>query len=259
MANCYQRLGMAGEAEDFFTDALSSYRRVEDRVGIAYVYNNLGLLHKNACRWNRALASLSKSLELAKSLGLSQHLIRVQLNLGVVHAKLRHFTDALSVFSNASTMAERLGDQYRLTKAVLMQGRTYTHCGDYGKAEKAILRGQALANELGYGRECALADEYLGELMVARGRPNEALVNLSDALKKIRQLAPEGDVSAEIMRRIADVYYSLGDVEQGFAGGGRGHRDRQQVRRVLRDRVFLPDAGAVQASQGRRRRVDREP
>ncbi len=212
VASCYHRLGMTGEAEDFFMDALSSYRRVEDRVGIAYVYNNLGLLHKNACRWNRAIASLSKSLELAKSLGLTQHLIRVQLNLGVVHAKLRHFTDALSAFSSAATMAERLGDNYKLAKALLMQGRTFALCGEYGKAEKALLRGQTLANELGYGRETALSDEYLGELMIAMGRPREALVNLSNALKKIRQLAPEGDVSAEVMRRMADVYYSLGEI-----------------------------------------------
>jgi transcriptional regulator with GAF, ATPase, and Fis domain/Tfp pilus assembly protein PilF len=213
VANCYHRLGMAGEAEDFFMDALSSYRRVEDRVGIAYVYNNLGLLHKNACRWNRALASLSKSLELAKSLGLTQHLIRVQLNLGVVYAKLRRFTDALSAFSNAATMAERLGDQDKLTKAVLMQGRTYIFCGEHCKAEKLILRGQALANELGYGRESALADEYLGELMIARGRMREGLVNLSNALKKIKLIAPDGDASAEIARRLADVYYALNDVD----------------------------------------------
>jgi transcriptional regulator with GAF, ATPase, and Fis domain/Tfp pilus assembly protein PilF len=212
VANCYHRLGMAGEAEDFFMDALSSYRRVEDRIGIAYVYNNLGLLHKNACRWNRALASLSKSLELAKSLGLTQHLIRVQLNIGVVYAKLRRFTDALSAFSNAATMAERLGDQDKLTKAILMQGRTYTACGEFCKAEKLILRGQALANDLGYGRESVLADEYLGELMIARGRFEEALVNLSNALKKVKQLAPEGDAAAEIVRRLADVYYTLNDL-----------------------------------------------
>jgi transcriptional regulator with GAF, ATPase, and Fis domain/Tfp pilus assembly protein PilF len=214
VANCYHRLGMTGEAEDFFMDALSSYRRVEDRIGIAYVYNNLGLLHKNACRWNRALASLSKSLELAKSLGLTQHLIRVQLNLGVVYAKLRRFTDALSAFSNAAIMAERLGDQDKLTKAVLMQGRTHVLCGDFCKAEKSILRGQALANDLGYGRESALADEYLGELMIARGRYQEALVNLSNALRKVKQLAPEGDAAAEISRRLADVYYALNDTSK---------------------------------------------
>ncbi len=214
VANCYHRLGMAGEAEDFFMDALSSYRRAEDRIGIAYVYNNLGLLHKNACRWNRALASLSKSLELAQSLGLAQHLIRVQLNLGVVHAKLRRFTDALSAFSNAATTAERLGDQAKLTKAILMQGRTHMMCGELSKAEKLILRGQALASEFSYGRESALADEYLGELMIARGRMREALFNLSNAARKAKELAPGGDVSAEIARRLADVYYALGDVDK---------------------------------------------
>jgi transcriptional regulator with GAF, ATPase, and Fis domain len=212
VANCYHRLGMANEAEDFFMDALSSYRRAEDRIGSAYVYNNLGLLHKNACRWNRSLASLHKSLELAQSLGLTQHLIRVQLNLGVVYAKLRRFPDALSAFSNAAAMAERLGDQDKLTKAILMQGRTHVMCGDLCKAEKLILRGQALANDLGYGRESVLADEYFGELMVARGRLKEALVNFTKAAKKAKELAPGGDVSAEIARRLADVYYAMNDI-----------------------------------------------
>jgi tetratricopeptide (TPR) repeat protein len=217
LANCYHRLGLAGEAEEFFMDALSSYRRIEDRVGIAYVYNNLGLLHKNACRWKRAIASLSKSLEIAKSLGLTQHLIRVQLNLGIVYGKLRRFTDALSTFSNAAKTAERFGDNDKLTKAVLMMGRTYLQSGDANKAEKHIVRAQAMANDLGYGRESALADEFLGELMIAKGRVHEALVNLNNGLRKARKIAPEGDVAAEILRRLGDVHYHLSNYKKALA------------------------------------------
>jgi transcriptional regulator with GAF, ATPase, and Fis domain/Tfp pilus assembly protein PilF len=209
LANCYHRLGLSTEAEDFFNDALSSYRRIEHRAGIAYAYNNLGLLHKNACRWNRAIASLSKSLELAKSLGLTQHLIRVQLNLGVVYLKLRRFPDALSSFTNAANMAERFGDRIKFSKAILMQGRTYVQCGEYAKAEKCIIRVQAMANDLGYGREAALADEYLGELMMARGKYPEALVNLNNGLRKARKIAPEGDLTAELLARLAEVHYHL--------------------------------------------------
>jgi two-component system response regulator AtoC len=209
LANCYHRLGLSTEAEDFFMDALSSYRRIEDRVGIAYAYNNLGLLHKNACRWNRAIASLSKSLDLAKSLGLTQHLIRVQLNLGVVYLKLRRFPDALSAFTNAANMAERFGDRSKFTKAILMQGRTYVQCGEFAKAEKCIVRVQAMAGELGYGREAALADEYLGELMMARGRYPEALVNLNNGLCKARKIAPEGDIAAELLARLAETHCRL--------------------------------------------------
>ncbi|MDH3216928.1 MAG: sigma 54-interacting transcriptional regulator [Candidatus Krumholzibacteria bacterium] len=222
LANCYHRLGLSGEAEDFFMDALSSYRRIDYRIGIAYVYNNLGLLHKNACRWNRSLASLSKSLELAKSLGLTQHLIRVQLNLGVVYAKLRRFSDALSAFTSAANMAERVGDQYKLTKALFMQGRTFTQCGDYCKAEKYILRAQTMANDLGYVRESALTDEYLGELMIARGKFEEAMTNLKNALRKSRQFAPEGDVTAEVLRRMADVYLQMNQPQEALKCIGEG-------------------------------------
>jgi len=207
IANCYQRLGLMSEAEDFFMDALSSYRRAEDRIGIAYVYNSLGLLHKNACRWKRALASLSKSLDIAKTIGLSQHLILVQLNLGVVYAKVRRFSDALSAFDAAATGAERFGDQFSLTKALLMTGRTLTMCGNLAKAEKALLRAQAMADELGYARESSLADEYLGDLMIARGEYDCAMTNLRVALAKAQRIAPEGDVVAECLRRIADVQY----------------------------------------------------
>jgi two-component system NtrC family response regulator len=207
IANCYQRLGLLGEAEDFFMDALSSYRRAEDRIGIAYLYNSLGLLHKNACRWKRALASLSKSFDIAKTIGLTQHVILVQLNLGVVYSKLRRFSDAISAFDAAANGAERFGDQFNLTKALLMTGRTLTLCGSYAKAEKALLRGQAMADELGYARESSLADEFLGDLMIARGEYRSAMANLKVALSKAQKIAPEGDVVAECLRRIADVYY----------------------------------------------------
>jgi transcriptional regulator with GAF, ATPase, and Fis domain/Tfp pilus assembly protein PilF len=217
LANCYHRLGLAGEAEEFFMDALSSYRRIEDKVGTAYVYNNLGLLHKNACRWQRAIASLSKSLEIANDLGLTQHLIRVHLNLGIVYGKLRRFSEALSSFATASNMAERFGDNFKLTKAILMEGRTYVQCGEVKKAEKFIVRGQVMANDAGYGRESALADEYLGELMIARGRYHEALVNLNNGLRKARKIAPEGDVTAEILRRLADVHYQLSNYQKALA------------------------------------------
>ena len=224
IANSYQRLGLAAEAEEFFMDALSSYRRAEDRVGIAYVYNSLGLLHKNACRWTRALASLAKSFDLAKTLGLSQHLIVVQLNLGVVYSKLRRFEDAISAFDAAASGAERFGDQASLTRALLMLGRTHVARGTLGRGEKALLRAQAMADELGYERESALADEYLGELMIARNDLRCAHANLSSALDKGRRLAPQGDIVAESLRRFADVQYRTGAVSDALISIEEGLR-----------------------------------
>jgi transcriptional regulator with GAF, ATPase, and Fis domain/Tfp pilus assembly protein PilF len=217
IGHCYLRLGLYGEAEEFFQDALSSYRRVENRVGIAYAYNNLGVLHKNACRWNRALASLSKSLDIAKTVGLTQQLIAVQKNLGVVYGKLRRFPEAISSFTSAINIAERFGDQLLLTRALLMIGRTYVAAGEPAKAEKMIVRGQTMAEELGYAREATLAAEYLAELMISRGRFEDALVNLRKALKDARAIAPQGDMTAESLRRLADIEYLLNRPREALA------------------------------------------
>jgi transcriptional regulator with GAF, ATPase, and Fis domain len=228
IANCYQRLGLVAEAEEFFMDSLSSYRRAEDRVGIAYVYNSLGLLHKNACRWSRALSSLTKSLDLAKTLGLSHHLVVVQLNLGVVYSKMRRFEDAISACDAAAAGAERLGDQISLTRALLMLGRTQVARGLTGRGEKALLRAQAMAVDGGYQRESALADEYLGELLMARQDYRGALANLDAALEQGRRLAPEGDVVAETLRRVGDVQYRLGTFQEALATIEEGLRIANQ-------------------------------
>ena len=209
IGHSYLRLGLYGEAEEFFQDALSSHRRAENRVGISYAYNNLGVLHKNACRWNRALASLSKSLEIAKTVGLTQQMIAVQTNLGTVYAKTRQFPQAISLFSNVIQTSERFGDQLRLTKALLMLGRTQVAAGEHAKAEKVLVRAQAMAEELGYTREATLAAEYMGELMIARGRYQDALANLRRALKEARAIAPQGDMTAESLRRLADVEFLI--------------------------------------------------
>ncbi|HSG28031.1 MAG TPA: tetratricopeptide repeat protein, partial [Candidatus Krumholzibacterium sp.] len=69
IANCYFRLGKHEEAEQFYLDALSSYRRINDKVGESFVMNNLGLFHKNACRWGRALQFLNKALSICEEVG----------------------------------------------------------------------------------------------------------------------------------------------------------------------------------------------
>jgi transcriptional regulator with GAF, ATPase, and Fis domain/tetratricopeptide (TPR) repeat protein len=246
----YLRSGLQSEAEEFFTDALSSYRRIDDRVGIAYAYNNLGLLHKNSCRWKRALASLSKSLDIAKTVGLTQHLILVQLNLGVVYGKLRRFNDAISSFDAAINAAERFGDQLNLTRALLMMGRTLTQMRQVAKAEKSLLRAQAMADELGYSRESALADEYLGDLMFARGDYQCALANLEASLKKARKFAPEGDVVAECLRRVADVQYRLNRPQEALKAIEEGVRIAESCGEVYELGYFYRTQGLAQGRLG---------
>jgi len=66
--------GMAGEAEDFFMDALSSYRRVEDRIGIG-TFTTTSDCSIRTRAGGTARSPLFEVARAGKSLGLTQHLI----------------------------------------------------------------------------------------------------------------------------------------------------------------------------------------
>jgi transcriptional regulator with AAA-type ATPase domain/tetratricopeptide (TPR) repeat protein len=221
IANCYARLGRSDEAEQYFLDALSSYRRISDTVGESYVLNNLGLFHKNACRWGRALQFLGRALEICDEVGLTQHRVRVTLNMGIVHLKKRDFAAAESAFISARDMARRIGDDLKYTKSTLMLGVKETRAGNLLSAEKHLLEARVIAERRNYQRETALADEFIGDLMLARGDLEDALENYTIALKSAARLNPQGDIVAEVQRRMMNVYLVQRKAEEALAIGRR--------------------------------------
>jgi DNA-binding NtrC family response regulator/tetratricopeptide (TPR) repeat protein len=217
LANCYHRLGDLGEAEQFYMDALASYRRVNDEAGISFVYNNLGLMHKNACRWSQAISHLNKALELCNKLGLGQHTVRVNQNLGVVYYKMRDFVQAVSCSERARRKAKSMGDDERLAIVTLHLGRVYLAEGRLEKAERCMLEGQVLAEKFNFKRQLALSAEFFGDLMRARGRIEEAEQNYEAGLVRAREIAPEGDIVAELLRRMAELELDKGAPKKALA------------------------------------------
>jgi len=206
IANCYMRLGKNDEAEQYFLDALSTYRRIDDHIGESYVLNNLGLFHKNACRFGRALQFFSRADELCDKLGLTQHKARVMLNIGIVYFKVRDFAKAKSSFASAKKIARRAGDELKYAKANLMLGRVEIVMGDFASAERHLLEARVISERRGYAREVALADEYLGDMLIVKGDIDSAFENYNIALSQAKKIAKEGDVVAEVLRRISTYY-----------------------------------------------------
>ncbi len=211
MANCYSRLGKSDEAEKYYLDALSTYRRINDVVGESYVLNNLGLFHKNACRWGRALQFLNRALGICEEIGLSRNEIRVRLNLGIVHLKKRDFAEAEIAFSKVREMARRIGDDLKYARATLMLGVKETKTGNLLSAEKHLLEAKVISEKKEYRREIALSDEFLGDYMFVKGDYEGASENYMKALAGARKIHPETDIAAEVMRRQMNVHLALKD------------------------------------------------
>jgi DNA-binding NtrC family response regulator/tetratricopeptide (TPR) repeat protein len=217
IANCYFRMGKNNEAEQYFMDALSSFRRIDDMVGESFVLNNLGLLHKNACRWGRALHFLNRASDLSSKMSLTRHSLRVRLNLGIVYLKMYNYPAAQDCFTSARRVSRRFGDQQKYARATLMLGVVETRLGNMASAEKHLMEARVLSERRGYGREIALADEFLGDIKLEEGSLDEALENYSSSLSLAKKISPNSDVATEALQRMAKTYLLKKKYRQAFS------------------------------------------
>jgi transcriptional regulator with GAF, ATPase, and Fis domain len=118
-------------------------------------------------------------------------------------------------------MAASLGDQSTLVSVQNSLGRAYLLTGKYAQAQRCLLEARVLAERHHMERSVALADEFLGDLMLAQGRFAEARQNYESGLKLARGFAPRGDVVGEILRRLADLELAVGLRSQAIATGKR--------------------------------------
>ncbi len=211
MGVCHHRLGRLDKAEEFYTDALATFRRISDDLGMATLFNNLALLHKNACRWGKALEYQNRSIKLASEHGATHLLARLHLNEGIILRKAECPGEARAALEKCLRLASSLGDQDRQAKASLALGQLELHDGHLLRAEELILAGKHISDEAGYLRESIIADEYMGDLLLERGEHEKALYNFDLGLEKARRISKATDLEGELLRRCAEAHLRTGD------------------------------------------------
>jgi DNA-binding NtrC family response regulator/Flp pilus assembly protein TadD len=213
----HYRLGRMEKAEEFYNDSLATFRRIGNDLGVANILNNLALLHKNQCRWHPAQSLLEKALNLAQQIGASHLLPRFYLNQGILLLKIDRLGEARPYLEKGLRMASSLGDVQHLTRLNLAMGRLETLSGRLARAEELILAAKSLAEEHRYLREATICDEYLGDVLLARGQYQKAHFNYQLGLEKSRTIASGNDLEGELLRRIGEAHLAAGDLEEAVA------------------------------------------
>lgn len=217
MGICYLRLGRLEKAEEFFNDGLSTFRRIGHDLGVANLLNNLALLQKIRCRWDRAITLMDKAVELAHSIGASHLLPGFYLNQGIILQKIDRLGESRSLLEKGLRLAVSLGDRMRQTRLYLAMGRLETLSGRLARAEELILEGKALADQNRFLRESTIADEYLGDILLARGEHEKARFNYQLGLEKSRAIAAGNDLEGELQRRMGEAHLAAGQLEKAVA------------------------------------------
>ncbi len=219
LGGCHQRLGRLDKAEEFYLDALATFRRIGDELGAATLYNNLALLHKNACRWNRAQDLLAKAIDIAARHGATHLLARLYLNRGIILCKTGRLDESRADLDRCLRLAGSLGDRNRQAKVCLAFCQLEMRAGRSARAEELVLEGKMIADQEKFLRESVIADEYLGDILLQRGEPDKALFNYGLGLEKSRSIGKVNDLEGELLRRVAEAQRLQGEIDAAIETG----------------------------------------
>ncbi len=257
LGTVYARLGRSGEARQSFLNALATYRRIGDPSGEAKSLNNLGLQYKNACEWREAVRYLEEARTLFERIGHRQHLVTTHLNLGIVHLKLGKWELCEENLNAAERLARELGSRQPLVRIHLAQGNLELRRHRWAEAEALYNQARRVADAEGYGREAILALEFLGEMHLEMGDAEGSAQELQSALERARDLAPDGDLVNEILRRLAEARLAQDRPQEALECAKEAAASASRIGDRYEEAVALRGVGLAMMSLGEREEGER--
>ncbi|MCC6650307.1 MAG: tetratricopeptide repeat protein, partial [Candidatus Eisenbacteria bacterium] len=246
------RTGDLGAARDYCEQALALYRRLGDDLSAANVRNNLGLIHKNLCEWDVAIAHLRTALDVYRKHGRFADTAMPLMNLGIVHQKMGEWDRAVEMYRECETVLLQIGDELLLARLAIGMGNVLRLQRRFSDSETRYLSALERSRRLGAAREEVLTLEFLGELDFDRGRTEASLSRYHEALTLAGRTAPEGDLVVEIERRRAEALCALGRLDEATAACTRARRLARLTDDRLEHAVTHRVAGEIALARGSR-------
>ncbi len=191
--------GKTTEAVPHLEFAASAFIVLEEPGRAAVAYNFLGWTVLSLGHMNESAAWFDKSLEINTRLEAHQRRAQNLQNLSIVRYKQGRYAEARTLLlEELELVAERPDMQCRARIAL---GNVERLQGDFLSARGNLLEAYTQAGKTGLAREEILALEFLGDVLRDEGNPEQAQRYYRRGLTAARNLAPEGDLVMELLRR----------------------------------------------------------
>jgi transcriptional regulator with GAF, ATPase, and Fis domain/Tfp pilus assembly protein PilF len=215
------RTGDSSAAHDAFTGALATFRRIDHVSRMAGAHNNLGLVYKTTGQWREATRSFEQALRLAEKIGDYSWVANYSTNLGIMRYRLGEFDLALECFRRALQIFVELGERLSEVRTRMALGRVHARRREFALAGEEFAAAEGLLVPADPPRERLLLLEFRGELAGERGDLVAARSDLERALGMAVEVAPEGDVTYEVLGRLALVCLAQGEFAAARAHAAR--------------------------------------
>jgi len=175
------------QAEEAFKEAETMYSLVNNREGLAAVYNNLGVLYMFQGDWTQSEAHFLKSLALEKEHYNLNGISVCYNNLGGLLDDMGDPAKSMYYLEEALNIQKLLSEPYNITNIYNNIGVTLMDHGDYNRAEDALKKSLETAIEFSFYRNTVASLNNLGALYFKKGDWTQSIAYYEQAIKKSQE------------------------------------------------------------------------
>jgi signal transduction histidine kinase len=210
----YAFVEMWDDALKFQAQALGIYREMNDSLGIARIYNDMGVTNMRAGKLEVALDQHKKALAIRLKSKEHYYTFASFLYIGDLLEKLNRIPEAIQYYESAFNYTKYSSFKISQIDAGISLGRAYLKSQEYDKALKMFTLAYKVALEMDDRLFQAQAALFKAKVYLAKENPRLALFWLHNAEKA----AAESSLVylAEIYQSIGETYSKMGDFRNAY-------------------------------------------
>ena len=247
----YTDLGDLRKAELQFTDAASTYRRVEDKKGVAKTYNELSRLCFTRGRYDTAIEYLSEGLQHCRETR-DQKLTATMLgNLGTVYMLSDRWEEARESLLKSLKVKRACKDEIDVCRSQLSLAYLSILLRRFSEGKEYLQAAHRIISKNGYAREEAIYHEYSGELALIQGDLKSASQHYLEAISLGEKIAPRSAIISQAYRLLAELQVEKGELEKAAASSEKSLLASQGVGEKLEEAIAYRTLGRIHSQNGK--------
>ncbi|MBN2070370.1 MAG: sigma 54-interacting transcriptional regulator [Candidatus Krumholzibacteriota bacterium] len=203
---CRYYLGQNESAREALESALGLTTFSEDPRAKSKILIMLGLVAQSMGFISKAEDYFSRGREICSAKGDFYGEAAALLNISLTYYHRGWFARAEKSVKRAKSLFVKAEWDLGVCRAMLVQGNIRMKQGEYDPARKLYSDAFKIADRLGFQREQALSRGLVGLVYLERRDFVKAVKVFTESLHQADRIAPGGDISIEMRRRLGEVF-----------------------------------------------------
>jgi len=210
LSSCHINDGRWDRAREYALEAWLVARRIGSPYQQGIALGNLCIAERGRCRYASSIDAAHEAIALLESVGAQVRAGHVRRSLAITLLRRGRLDEASRVASEILGIASTTDHRVQMRYATLLRALIDTQAGRFDDARAKLAPPAEPIACLKESRPEMLRLEYLGDVALEEGHTHAALAQYEALLPHALALVPRGDIVAELRRRRAECWLSMG-------------------------------------------------